>query len=211
MNRLLKILREEKREFVSHEELKTYCKDLYFNYKIMSNYLVSRGYLLKIFDNIYYVKTDDELKQKKVKYSILELVGKGIEHWHNSSWYYGLYTALYLNNIKYEHKDKFYYLISDRIISSRPRNILGKKFRFIQFKSVFLSFGIINKSIRYSNPEKTILDLIYMWDYSKITEDKIVIELSKLLNGISEEKILEYSQHYPISNKNLLRKGLKKL
>jgi hypothetical protein len=50
-----------------------------------------------------------------------------------------------------------------------------------------------------------------MWDYSKINENKIVIELSKLLNAISEEKILEYSQNYPKSNKILLRRGLKKV
>ena len=77
MNRVLKKLRQDNKEFVTYEELKNYCKELYFNYKTISKYLVSRGYLVKILDNIYYVKTVDEISQKKLRYSILELVGKG--------------------------------------------------------------------------------------------------------------------------------------
>jgi hypothetical protein len=42
-------------------------------------------------------------------------------------------------------------------------------------------------------------------------ENRILIELSKLMDGILEEKILEYSQYYPKSNKNIFKKALKNL
>ena len=209
MNRVLKKIRQDNKELITFEELKKYCKELYFNYKNTSDYLVSRGYLVRILDDIYYMKTVDEISQKKLRYSILELVGKGLNLNNVYNWYFGLYTALKLNKIDYNHQNRFFYLINDRISKNKLIKILGKKFRFLTFKNALFNFGIINRKIRYSNLEKTILDLIYLWEYSHMNEKIILIELSKLLDGISEEKILEYSQYYPLSNKNILKKALK--
>ncbi|UCD00923.1 MAG: hypothetical protein JSV23_08555 [Promethearchaeota archaeon] len=211
MNRVLKKIRQDNKEFITSEELKKYCKELYFNHIIISNYLISRRYLVKIIDNIYYVKTIDEITQNKLNYSILELVAKALKLKHVENWYYGLYTALKLTNIDYEHQDGFLYLINNRILNNKPIKILGKKFRFLIFKSGLFNFGIINGKVKYSDPEKTVLDLIYLWEYNHINENRILIELSKLLDGISEEKILDYSQYYPESNINILKKALKKI
>ncbi|MFX0138446.1 MAG: hypothetical protein ACFFDN_32690 [Candidatus Hodarchaeota archaeon] len=210
MNRVLKKIRQDNKEFITSEELKKYCKELYFNHRIISNYLISRRYLVKILDNIYYVKAIDEINQNKLNYSILELVAKALKLKNVKNWYYGLYTALELTNIDYENQDEFIYLINDRILKNKPIKILGKKFRFLIFKNVFFNFGIINGKVKYSDFEKTILDLIYLWEYNHMNENRILIELSKLLDGISEEKILNYSQYYPKSNTNILKKALKK-
>jgi hypothetical protein len=208
---VLKKIRQDKKEFITSEELKKYCKELYYNHKIISNYLISRKYLLNILDDIFYVKTIDEFNQNKLNYSILELVAKALKQKNVKNWYYGLYTALKLINFKYEDQDEFLYLINDRIFKNKPIKILGKDFRFLRFKNVFFNFGIINGKVKYSDPEKTILDLIYLWDYSHMNENRILVELSKLLDGISEEKILNYSHYYPKSNKNILEKALKNL
>ncbi|MFW9825429.1 MAG: hypothetical protein ACFFE4_20980 [Candidatus Thorarchaeota archaeon] len=209
MNRIINRLRQDNKEFVTYEELRKYCKELYYNYKIISNYLISRGYLVKILDDIFYLKTDDEIIQKKMKYSKLELVAMALKFSNISNWYYGLYTALELNNINYETNDKFCYIINDRFSKIRPKKILGKKFRFLILKNEFFNFGIKNGVIKYSDPEKTILDLIYVWNYSKINENKILVRLHKLLDGISEEKIIKYLQYYPESTKAILEKGLR--
>jgi len=209
MNRVLKRIRQDKKEFITLKELKKYCKELYFNYKNISDYLVSRGYLVRILDDIFYVKTVDEISQKKLKYSILELVGKGLILINVPNWYFGLYTALKLNKIDYDHKNRFFYLINNKISKNKLIKILDNQFRFLKFKNSLFNFGIINKKIRYSNLEKTILDLIYLWEYNHMNENRILIKLSKLLDGISEEKILEYSHYYPKSNKSILKKALK--
>ena len=85
---------------------------------------------------------------------------------------------------------------------------MGKKFRFFRFKDDLFNFGIINGKVKYSDLEKTILDFVYLWEYNHRNERTILVELSKLLDGTSKEKILDYSQYYPKSNINILKKAL---
>ncbi|TKJ23069.1 MAG: hypothetical protein CEE43_04965 [Promethearchaeota archaeon Loki_b32] len=211
MIRVLKKIKQDNKEFVTSEELQIYSKDLYLDYRTISNYLVTRGFLLNILDDIYYVKSEEEILQNKLNYSILELVGKGLELKNVKNWYFGLYTALNLINFEYEHENDMFYLINDQIIKEKPIKILGKDFRFLTFKNALFNFGIIDNKVKYSDHEKTILDLIYLWQYNHMNESRILIEAYKLLDGISEEKILDYSQYYPNSNRNVLKKALNKL
>ena len=211
MIRVLKKIKQDNKEFVTSEELQIYSKDLYLDYRTISNYLVTRGFLLNILDDIYYVKSEEEILQNKLNYSILELVGKGLNLKGVKNWYFGLYTALNLINIEYEHENDMFYLINDQIIKEKPIKILGKNFRFLTFKNALFNFGIIDNKVKYSDHEKTILDLIYLWQYNHMNESRILIEAYKLLDGISEEKILDYSQYYPSSNRNVLKKALNKL
>lgn len=211
MIRVLKKIKQDDKEFVTSEELQIYSKDLYLDYRTISNYLVTRGFLLNILDDIYYVKSEEEILQKKLNYSILELVGKGLNLKGVKNWYFGLYTALNLINIEYEHENDMFYLINDQIIKEKPIKILGKNFRFLTFKNALFNFGIIDNKVKYSDHEKTILDLIYLWQYNHMNESRILINAYKLLDGISEEKILDYSQYYPISNRKVLKKALNKL
>jgi len=211
MIRVLKKIKQDNKEFVTSEELQIYSKDLYLDYRTISNYLVTRGFLLNILDDIYYVKSEEEILQNKLNYSILELVGKGLNLKNVKNWYFGLYTALNLINIEYEHENDMFYLINDQIIKEKPIKILGKDFRFLTFKNALFNFGIIDNKVKYSDHEKTILDLIYLWHYNHMNESRILINAYKLLDGISEEKILDYSQYYPISNRKVLKKALNKL
>ena len=211
MIRVLKKIKQDDKEFVTSEELQIYSKDLYLDYRTISNYLVTRGFLLNILDDIYYVKSEEEILQNKLNYSILELVGKGLNLKNVKNWYFGLYTALNLINIEYEHENDMFYLINDQIIKEKPIKILGKNFRFLTFKNALFNFGIIDNKVKYSDHEKTILDLIYLWQYNHMNESRILINAYKLLDGISEEKILDYSQYYPISNRKVLKKALNKL
>lgn len=211
MIRVLKKIKQDDKEFVTSEELQIYSKDLYLDYRTISNYLVTRGFLLNILDDIYYVKSEEEIQQNKLNYSILELVGKSLNLKNVKNWYFGLYTALNLINIEYEHENDMFYLINDQIIKEKPIKILGKDFRFLTFKNALFNFGIIDNKVKYSDHEKTILDLIYLWQYNHMNESRILINAYKLLDGISEEKILDYSQYYPISNRKVLKKALNKL
>jgi len=211
MNRILEEIRKDNREFITFEEIKKYCDDLYINYRTSSDYLISRGFLVNILENIYYVKSVDELKRNKIRYSLLELVAKGLKVKHVENWYYGLYTALNLRHVDHNHQDGFFYIINDRMIENKPIKIFGKDFRFLRFKNTLFNFGIVKNKINFSDHEKTILDLIYIWENNHINENRILIEVSKLLDGISKEKILKYSKFYPDSNEKLLIKALNQL
>src|SRR4030043_563174 len=121
-NLLLKKLAIDGKEFITSEELKRYCKSMGLNYEITIRHLVSRGYLIRIFKGIFYVKSLDEVKLGKSKYSHLELVAKGLELKGVKNWYFGLYTALKLNNMTHEHF-AIDYVINDKLFRAKPIGI----------------------------------------------------------------------------------------
>lgn len=184
MSRIIENLRKDNKNFITFKELKEYSKDFYYDYKIHVKYLISRRIILKIFDNIYYVKNEGEIEDGKLHLSALEILAKGLKKKGINNWYYGLYTALELNNINYDHEEKFFYVINSKFSANKPIIVLDEQFRFLKFKNKLFNFGIINNDINYSNPEKTLLDLIYIWKYNQIHKQKIIIEILKLIKDM---------------------------
>ena len=123
-NLLLKKLRLDKKEFITSEELKRYCKSMTLNYEKTIKYYVSRGYLIRIFKGIFYVKSLDEVKLDKIEYNHLELVAKGLELKGVKNWYFGLYTALKFNNITHE-SFAVDYVVNNKLLRTKPINIAG--------------------------------------------------------------------------------------
>ena len=193
---LLKKLRMDEKEFVTSAELKHYCKLMGLSYETSIKYFVYRGYLTRIFKGIFYVKPLDEIKMGKSKYSHLELVAKGIELKGVKNWYFGLYTALKLNNMTHEHF-AVDYVINDKLFRSKPMAIAGYKFRFIKLTPRLLQFGITSNGLRYSDAEKTILDFIYTWRYNGVPKEKIILNVSEWAKNLPGEKIRKYAINYP--------------
>lgn len=194
---LLKKLRLEKKEIVTSEELKAYCKQLKLDYDSTIDHFVTRGHLIRIFRGIFYVKSLDELKLGKTKYNHLELVTKGLETKGVINWYFGLYTALKLNNMTHEYFS-IDYVVNDKILRVNPMKISGHRFRFMKLKPLLFSFGVSCKeSLRYSDPEKTILDFIYMWRYNGVSKDRIIADAGEWSTNLSVGKFIEYAENYP--------------
>lgn len=184
---LLKKLRIDEKEFVTSIELKQYCTAMDLNYEKAIKYFVYRGYLTRIFRGIFYVKPIDEIKLGKSRYSHLELVAKGLELKGVKNWYFGLYTALKLNNITHEHF-AVDYVINNRLFRPKPMTIAGYKFTFIKLAPKLLNFGITLNELRYSDPEKTILDFIYTWRYNGVPKEKIILDVSEWTLGFIRRK-----------------------
>jgi predicted transcriptional regulator of viral defense system len=193
---LLKKLRLDEKEFITSDDLKRYCKSMSLNYEKTIKYFISRGYLIRIFKGIFYVKSLDEVKLGKSKYSHLELVANGLELKGVKNWYFGLYTALKFNNITHE-SFAVDYVVNDKLLRSKPINIAGYKFRFIKLTPKLLQFGTIENGLKYSDPEKTILDFIYTWRYNGIPGEKIILDVSEWAETVSGEKIRKYAANYP--------------
>jgi len=51
--------------------------------------------------------------------------------------------------------------------------------------------------VRYSDPEKTVLDFIYIWRYNGVPDDKIVLDISEWAKQGSKEKLMSYAKKYP--------------
>ncbi len=198
MSVLLKKLRIENKEFVTSKELELYCKSMKLDYTTVIRYFIAQGYLTRIFRGIFYVKSLDELKLGRSKYSHLELVAKGLELKNVRNWYFGLHTALKLNNMTHEYfavED----VINDTLFRANPINIAGYKFKFTKLLHSLVSFGINKKDeiVRYSDPEKTVLDFIYIWRYNGVPDDKIVLDISEWAKHGSKERLMRYAKKYP--------------
>jgi predicted transcriptional regulator of viral defense system len=195
---LLRKLRIENREFVTSKDLRAYCKSLKLDYDIAIRHLVPRGYLVRILRGIFYVKSLEELDLARPKYTHLELVAKGLELKNVKRWYFGLHTALKLNNMTHETftvED----VINDKLFRANPFTIAGYKFKFSRLSPALLGFGIrkAGNGVRYSDPEKTLLDFIYLWRYNGIPEEKIAADVRGWARGASKEKLRAYAKKYP--------------
>lgn len=194
---LLKKIYLTKKEFINSDELKNYCKKFNMNYEDIIRYFIRRGYLIRIFKGIFYVKTLNEIKLGKTNYNHLELLSKGLEIKGVKNWYFGLNSALKLNNMTHE-EFTIDHIINDRLFRGKVIEIVGYKFRFHKVSTNLLKFGIIKEGkIRYSDPEKTILDLLYLKRYNGFPEEKIIMDVADYAGNISKEKIREYVKYYP--------------
>jgi len=198
MSLLRRKLWMDRKEFVTAEELKRYCKTMKLNYEMVVRYFGMRAYLVRIFRGVFYVKSLEDLKLGRNKYNHLELVAKGLELKHVKNWYFGLHTALKLNNMTHETfavED----VVNDKLFRANPIAIAGYKFKFSRLSPSLLGFGIrkAGNGVRYSDPEKTLLDFIYLWRYNGIPEEKIVADVSGWAKGASKEKLMAYAKKYP--------------
>ena len=205
MNLILKKIHLDKKEFVTADYIKKHCKRLEYNYDNTIRNLLAKGYLIRIFKGIFYVKTFDEVKMGNIKYSHHELVAKGLELKGVENWYFGLYSALMINNMTHEFFS-IDHVVNDKIFRSKPMNINGYKFRFIKLKKELFGFGIEEEHIRYSDKEKTILDMIYIWKYNGKDDERIVLDISEYAENLSKNKIEEYLGHYPKSVGNVVER-----
>jgi predicted transcriptional regulator of viral defense system len=197
---LLKKLRLDKKEFISSTELKKYCKVLALDYDSSVKNLLRRKYLVRLFRGLFYLKTAEEAEfEFGSRYNYLELVAKAMKLKSVNNWYFGLHTALKLNDATHETfvvED----VISAYVFRAKPINIAGHKFKFYKLSKKLVSFGIVDKSgIRYSDLEKTVIDFAYIWKYRGKSNAEIASDLSDWMSGISKTKLKTYLHHYPKS------------
>ena len=198
MSHLLRRLWMDRKEFVTAEELKTYCMPLRMDYATVVSYFVKRKYFVRVLRGIFYVKSLEEAKLGRNRYNHLELVAKGLELKHVKKWYFGLHTALKLNNMTHETfavED----VISDKLFRANPFTIAGYKFKFSRLSPSLLDFGMkkLENGVKYSDPEKTLLDFIYVWRYNGIPGEKIAADIADWAKGVSKEKLRAYAKRYP--------------
>ncbi|MBN2335717.1 hypothetical protein JXL21_09165 [Candidatus Bathyarchaeota archaeon] len=192
----MKKLRIDEKEFIIDDELRQYCRTMGLNYTSAVKYLTSHSHLIRIFRGIFYVKTLEEEELGTKRYTIYELVAKGLELKGVKNWYFGLNTALKLNNMTHEHY-AVDYVVSDILFRAKPIGINGYKFRFVKLSPKLVVFGVKTDSIRYSDPEKTILDFIYTWRYNGVPKEKILLNLKEWSGKLSKDTLRRYSENYP--------------
>ena len=203
MSLVLKRLHIEGKKFVTSEELKAYTRNAKIKYETLIRYFETKGYLIRIFRGIFYVKSAEEIELDRINLSHLELVARGLEIKKVRNWYFGLHTALKLNNMTHE-SFAMEEVISDSLFRAKPIKIANYNFKFVKISKKLFGFGIENRNdLRISDPEKTVLDFIYLWKQNGLPEEKIISDISDWAKGLSGKKLKLYSENYPSSVRNM--------
>lgn len=197
------------KKIITAAELKSVCDRYGFDFRKTKVSLLNKGYLVTIFRGIYYLKDYNEKKTGVIKYSANELLSLGLVEKGVKNWYFGLNTALKMLNLTHE-LFPVNYVLNDRFNRTRPLEILGAKFLFRKIKTPLFSSGIKETTtlsrilIRYSDAEKTLLDMAYLYRLSGKTESAIMSLIKEYRSAISKNKLLSYSKNYPATVRNIV-------
>ena len=176
------------KKFITGKELREDCRKLSLDYNMAIRYLTHYKYLARIFRGIFYIYSIEERKLGKSEMTFYEILKEALKMKGINNWYFGLETALKFNNLTHEYFTVDF-VISDKLFRAKPMLIMGRKVKFYKLVPKMLSFGIIKDSFNYSDPEKTVLDLLYLSHYSKS-------EFEDTAGKLSKEKLFRYSKNY---------------
>src|SRR3989338_319819 len=191
-----------KKKFITSDEIKDYCKNISeatgkkTDYLMTVKYLIRHKYLARIFRGLFYVYSIEERKLGKEDLLFYDIIKEALKIKRIKSWYFGLETALKMNNLTHEYF-AVYYVINDKIFRAKTIKIMGRKVKFYKLKREMF-FGINVRGYSYSDPEKTILDLFYLKHYSSE-------EFKEVAEKLSRKKIIKYVKKYDNRTKRLVK------
>ncbi|MBC7130495.1 hypothetical protein H5T51_04660 [Candidatus Bathyarchaeota archaeon] len=184
------------------EEIEIACKRFEANPVSTINFMIHYGYFVRILRGLYYVKSLEEFKLKKAP-SVYEIISLGMNRL-KIDWYFGLYTALRLNGLTHEFFGEIF-VLNNRIFRPKVIEISGERVKFVKLKDLLFGFGVVKKNaIRFSDPEKTILDFIYVFRYRGISEERIISITEDYFKNLSKNKLESYLKFYPKSVKRVV-------
>jgi hypothetical protein len=186
----------EEGRYITASALKERCKPLGLSYGDALAYLFRNKYVIRILRGFFYIPSVEERRLKTLGPNPYEAIAKAMEYKKVKNWYFGLETAIKWNNVTHEHFNVDY-VVSDTLFRPKPILILGRKIKFVKLKKDLFRFGIKReKSLRYSDLEKTILDLIHVRKYAGRTNKAIVDEVIEWGETASKKKLRAYATHY---------------
>lgn len=199
-------LRIEGKEIVTSKEVKELAEKIGKDGENTLYYLQEEGYLSRIFRGIFYVKSWEERKRSVEEYSIYELIAMALDKKGVENWYFALETALKINNMTHEYFSVDY-AFTGSYRTTKIIEIQDQKFKFFKRRKEHFSQGVTtDKDIRYSDPEKTILDL----KYRSYLKDDRSDHLKQYGDKIETSKIKNYLKDYSKSFERKVLKELKK-
>jgi len=192
------------KKFIARKELRSYCKELKLDYYTAIRYLTSNSYLIRILRGIFYIKSIEERRLKKININYIDALKEALSI-KGVKWYFGLESAIKLNNLTHEYF-AIETVITDSMFRPRPIEILGTKVKFVKIRKDLLNFGLIGKDFKHSDIEKTLLDIIYLGKYNNFSEEVIRNKILDLLKNCEKGKLMKYAGYYTKTVSNFLRK-----
>jgi len=180
---------------VTRDEIEAACRKFGAKYTNTINFMISYGYLVRILRGLYYVKTLEEFKLEKAV-DIHRIISLGLSRL-GVNWYFGLYTALRLNGLTHEFPATTF-VLNDSIFRPKEIEIAGGRTKFLRLKRGLFGFGVVDSGgIRFSDPEKTILDLAYLSRYRSLPRERIISTVGEYGEHLERGKLQTYLKFYP--------------
>jgi predicted transcriptional regulator of viral defense system len=188
----------DKRKIVLSKDIHAMARQLNKNEKGSVDYLQRHGYIVRILRGFYYVKTPEERQLNKLDNSIHEIIAMVLKEKGVNKWYFGLETALKFNNMTHEYFS-VNYVITNSYETTKTIKILDTKFRFLKWNDKHFTFGITKEGqLRYSDKEKTVLDIAYR-TYRNKTKDPYILNLIREYSSqLDNEKLMDYLTNYSV-------------
>ncbi|ADC64600.1 hypothetical protein Ferp_0424 [Ferroglobus placidus DSM 10642] len=197
------VLAEFGGKVITREEFEKACRRFGENTERAVNFMISYGYLVRILRGLYYVKTPEEFSMGK-SVDTLKIISLGMNRL-GVEWYFGLNTALRLNGVTHEFSPVIH-VISDSIYRPKTIEINREDVKFIKLKKNLFGFGVVEKnSMKYSDLEKTLLDMVYLSRYRSTPEERIVATLIEYGKKARKKKLAEYLKRYPKSVERVVK------
>jgi len=197
------VLSEFGGKVITRKEFEKVCKRFGKRAEKVVNFMISYGYLIRILRGLYYVKTIEEFSTRKSA-NTLKVISLGMNKL-GVEWYFGLNTALRLSGVTHEFSPVIH-VLSDAVYRPKIVKVNGEDVKFIKLKRELFGFGVVEKDgIKYSDLEKTLLDIVYLARYRSMPEERIVATLKEYGKGVRKKKLAEYLRFYPKSVESVVR------
>ncbi|MEW6529183.1 MAG: hypothetical protein AB1391_04800 [Candidatus Micrarchaeota archaeon] len=197
---------------VSSKDIVEICGLFGFSAANIRAILVRKGALIPLFfKGIFYVRNSSELLTKTLPSDRLILVALACNKHLDRNWYFGLYTALQLNNLSGVQTPTKIFIITKKQLIPRKRRTANIELIFSQIKGISFSDAIMEKNgVRYSNPVRTAMDFLHLGIKKKDTEYAEVI-LDAILDLDEKRFVSKYKRLLPsYSTKASIKKIIEK-
>jgi len=173
------------------------CRKFEADPRYTLNYMSFYGYLVRVVNGVYYVKTLDEFSSKRAV-DVHRIISLGLDAL-GVEWYFGLNTALQMNGATHEYSDTVF-VVSDKVYRNEEVKVAKSRVRFIKISHRLLGFGVaVSDGLRFSDLEKTLLDMIYLSKYRSMPEGRIAAMVEEYSGGVDRGKVEEYLDAYPLN------------
>jgi predicted transcriptional regulator of viral defense system len=188
----------DKKRYVTSEDIKHLSHQIGKDEVRTIRYLQEHGYILRIFRELFYVKDIEERERNILKPPLFKIISNALDFKGITNWYFGLETALKFNNMTHEYFD-IDYVLTDRYRTTKTILINGSKYQFLKWNRAHFRSGIITRNgIRYSDMEKTILDLSYKRYTTGNSSVQYLSPLKEYQDRMDIKKAIGYLDGYPV-------------
>lgn len=148
---------------VSSNDIAELCGYFGFSPVSVRKVLIRKGALVPLlFKGIFYVRLPHELLYKSIPSDPLFFASLACNKLLGKNWYFGLHTALVLNNLAGVQVLSKNFIVTKKQQVPRVRKVAGMEFVFATMKGVPFDQGLVGQNgLRYSTPVRTSLDFLH--------------------------------------------------